>query len=111
MSSHTPKVKNPLSVAIRMAANAAGNSQSRLGDFFRRISYRKGRIVAITATARKIAVIIYNMLKNKTEYSYQYEKDEKQRMREIQIKQIKKKILKFDIEKKELELAWKTSLI
>ncbi len=105
MSSHTPKVKNPLSVAIRMAANAAGNSQSRLGDFFRRISYRKGRVVAITATARKIAVIIYNMLKNKTEYSYQYEKDEEQRMRKIQIKQIKKKILKFNIEKKELELA------
>ena len=51
MSSNTPKVKNPMVYAIRQAANAAGNSQGRLGDFFRRISYRKGHSVAIIATA------------------------------------------------------------
>ena len=104
MSSSTPKVKNPLSIALRMAANAAGNSKSRLGDFFRRIAYRKGRIVAITATARKISVIIYNMLKNGEAYSYDYEKDEEKRMKEAQIKQVINKIRKFNISTKDLNL-------
>jgi transposase len=34
LSSHTRKKTNPLAKVIRDAANAAGNSQSRLGDFF-----------------------------------------------------------------------------
>lgn len=65
MSSNTQKVKSPLSYAIRQAANAAGNSKGRLGDFFRRLAFRKGRMVAITATARKIAVIIFKMLEDR----------------------------------------------
>ena len=70
ISSRTPKVKKPLTAAIRQAANAAGNSKTRLGDFFRRIAYRKGREIAIVATARKISVIIYKMLETGQDYSY-----------------------------------------
>jgi transposase len=68
-SSKTRKQTSPLAKILREAANAAGNSKTRLGDFFRRIAFRKGRPVAITATARKIGIIIYNMLKNKQPYS------------------------------------------
>ena len=102
MSSNTPKVKNPMVYAIRQAANAAGNSQGRLGDFFRRISYRKGRTVAITATARKIAVIIYKMLESGKEYCYEYSQNEMDKVRKSQIKRIKKTIDKFGIGKSEL---------
>lgn len=103
MSSNTPKVKSSLVYAIRQAANAAGNSQGRLGDFFRRLSFRKGRSVAITATARKIAVIIYKMLETGNEYCYDYSQNELDKLRKSQIKRIKRTINRFDI--KEAELA------
>ncbi len=102
MSSNTPKVKNPMVYAIRQVVNAAGNSQCRLGDFFRRISYRKGRTVAFTATARKIAVIIYKMLESGKEYCYEYSQNEMDKVRKSQIKRIKTTIDKFGIGKSEL---------
>jgi transposase len=105
MSSNTPKVKNPVVFAIRQAANAAGNSQGRLGDFFRRIAYRKGRQVAIIATARKISVIIYKMLENGQEYCYDYCKEESERLRNSQIKKINKTINNFNISANELILS------
>ena len=86
MSSKTFKVKNSLSYAIRQAANSAGNSQGRLGDFFRRLAFRKGRPVAIIATERKIAVIMYKMLETKKEYSYQYIKEETEYLKRSQIR-------------------------
>lgn len=62
-SSRTPKGKNQLSLALRQAANAIGNQkEGELVHFFKRIAYRKDRASAITATARKLAVIIYNMI-------------------------------------------------
>ena len=41
--------------AIRQAANVAGNSQGRPGDFFRRIDYRKGRSITDWIDARLTA--------------------------------------------------------
>lgn len=105
MSSNTPKVRNPLSYAIRQAANAAGNSQGRLGDFFRRIAYRKGRSVAIIATARKIAVIIYKMLETGEAYSYEYAEDELKKIRKLQIKKTQRVIKHFNIQGSELQLS------
>jgi len=65
----TQKGKNKLADALRHAANAIGNKKDgSLNQFFKRIAIKKGRVSAITATARKIAVIIYNMLTNKEAY-------------------------------------------
>ena len=105
ISSKTQKVKKPLSAAIRQAANCAGNSKSRLGDFFRRIAYRKGRSVAIVATARKIAVIIYKMLETGSEYSYSYGYDEIERVKKAQIQKMIRVIKKFEIKEEELIFA------
>ncbi len=105
ISSNTPKVKNPLSKAIRDAANAAGNSKGKLGDFFRRIAYRKGRIVAVIATARKISVIIYKMLENQKSFCYEYSKQESQRFKQIQINKTIKSIKKLGISQQELAVA------
>lgn len=102
MSSNTPKVKNPLVFTIRQAANAAGNSKGRLGDFHRRIAYRKGPMVARIATARKIAVIIYKMLVSGQDYCYEYGKTELEKIRRAQIKKINKPIFQHNIEKSEL---------
>ena len=106
MSSNTPKVKNPLVYAIRQAANAAGNSQGRLGDFYRRIAYRKGKGVAVVATARKIAVIIYRMLETGQEYCYQYSQEETERARRAQIHRINKMIQHHNINESELGLSF-----
>jgi hypothetical protein len=64
LSSKVPKGSNRLKIALRNAANAIGNlkESTPLRDFFQRISFRKGRVSAISATARKLAVIIWNMI-------------------------------------------------
>ena len=105
LSSHTRKKTNPLAKVIRDAANAAGNSQSRLGAFFRHLAYRKGRMVAIGATSRKIAVIIYKMLMEGKAFSYDYDQQETQHVRNNKIKNIVKTLKKYSISKNELELA------
>lgn len=105
ISSHTRKKTNPLAKVIRDAANAAGNSKSRLGDFFRHLAFRKGRIVAIGATARKIAVIIYKMLMEGKPFCYEYAQEETQHLKNNKLKNIIKTLKKYNISKSELELA------
>jgi len=53
---------------LRMAAQALGRTQTVLGLFYRRIKSRIGGKGAVTATAHKLAVLIYRMLKHGTEY-------------------------------------------
>jgi transposase len=69
ISSRTPKGANKLSIALRNAANTIDRiKKGSLVSFFKRIAYKKGRAAAITATARKIAVIIWNMIVKKQQY-------------------------------------------
>ena len=106
ISSKTQKVNSPLSYAIRQAANAAGNSKGRLGDFFRRLAFRKGRTVAIIATARKIAVIIFKMLETGQEYSYEYEKSDIEYRKKSQIKKMIRQIEQLGIKVEDLNLVY-----
>jgi len=62
------KGKNRVAIALRMAAQAVGRTQSPLGLFYRRIKSRIGGQGAVTATAHKLAVVVYRMLKFGTEY-------------------------------------------
>jgi len=70
LSSRVPKGSNRLKIALRNAANAIGNlkESTPLRDFFHRINFRKGRVSAISATARKLGVIIWNMIVKNTSY-------------------------------------------
>ena len=49
--------------ALRMAASTLRNSNTALGAYYRRISWRKGASVAIFATARKLAQLIYRLVR------------------------------------------------
>jgi transposase len=49
--------------ALRMAATGLRQSASALGAYYRRISRGKGANVAVFATARKIATLIYRLLR------------------------------------------------
>jgi hypothetical protein len=51
------------------AAVAVGRTDTALGAFYRRLSARVGRAKAVTATARKIAVLCCNTLRYGMEYS------------------------------------------
>jgi transposase len=63
LSNKIPKGSNQLKIALRNAANAIGNlKDTHLYDFFKRVTYRRGRTAAVSATARKLAVIIWNMI-------------------------------------------------
>ena len=64
-----PRIQpNRAAQAFLLAAQAVAKAQSSLGAFFRRIKARDGWAVAIKATAHKLAVIFYSMMKNKTPY-------------------------------------------
>ncbi len=41
-----------------------GRTQTALGAFYRRVAFRIGKAKAITATARKLAVLVYRRSKN-----------------------------------------------
>jgi transposase len=49
--------------ALRMAATTLRNSKTALGAYYRRISYRKGASVAVFATARKLAQLVYRLVR------------------------------------------------
>jgi transposase len=64
----TCKVVNRAANAFRMAANCVSKGKNALGAYGRRLKARLGASKAITAVARKIACIFYNMLKFGQEY-------------------------------------------
>lgn len=107
LSSKTPKGSNRLKIALRNAANAIGNlKDTHLSNFFNRVSYRKGRTVAVSATARKLAIIIWNMIVKKIPYlpptNYLF-LDEKRKLGLV--KRIKKQITKFELTNEDLGLV------
>jgi transposase len=62
-STHTRQSANRLAAALRVAAQSLWRSKSALGAFLRRLAARIGIAKAITATARKLACLIYRMRK------------------------------------------------
>lgn len=62
LSSKTKRTTNRAASALRMSAQSLSNSQSALGAFYRRKRYHLGTSKAITATAHKLARIIYSLL-------------------------------------------------
>jgi transposase len=61
----TRAVTNRLSTALRVAAQSLHRTESALGDFFRRTRAKLGAPAAITATAHKIARVLYAMVKHR----------------------------------------------
>ena len=79
---------------------------SPLHKFYKKIAFKKGGIKAVTATARKLAVIIWNMITKKVAYKAQEEYlflDQKIKLIAI----MRKKIATFGIDPNELGLFTK----
>jgi hypothetical protein len=68
LSTKTKPTASRAAGILRMAAATLHHSQSALGAYYRRMAARIGKPQAVTATAHKLARIIYSMLKHGTAY-------------------------------------------
>ena len=92
------KGKNRLGQALRMAAQAVGRTQTVLGMFYRRIKSRIGGKGAVTATAHKLAVLIYRMLKHGTQYVAQALEEYEAKMKAKMLESLRKKAKALGLE-------------
>ena len=81
--------------AFKSAAVSLHHNKSSLGSFYRRIAFRKGSIAAIKATARKLAVIYWNMMSGGESYRKQTAPDYEQQQQAAQIRRLQKQAAKF----------------
>jgi len=68
LSSRTQPSANRAAAILRMTVMSLGRTQTALGAFYRRVAARIGKPQAITATARKLAILIYRALKGELVY-------------------------------------------
>jgi transposase len=69
LSSRTRRSGNRAAALLRLAAVTVGRTETALGAFYRRLSARVGKAKAVTATARKIAVLFYNAVRHGMDYA------------------------------------------
>jgi len=68
LSSRTQPSANRAAAVLRMAAMSLGRTQTGLGAFYRRMAARIDKPQANTATARKLAILVYRALKGELVY-------------------------------------------
>ena len=68
LSSKTRRVINRVADALRIAASSLERSQSALGGCYRRMKARLGAAEGVTATAHKLARIIFRLIKHGEAY-------------------------------------------
>lgn len=69
LSSRTRRSSNRAAALLRIAAVNIGRTHTAIGAFYRRLAARIGKAKAVTATARKLAVLFYNALRFGLAYS------------------------------------------
>src|SRR5262245_37638153 len=62
------RVRNRVALALRLGAYSLHHANNYLGEFFRRITRKLGKAQAITATAHKLARIVFHLLSTKQPY-------------------------------------------
>ncbi len=99
LGSATQPSNNRAAKTLRIAAMSCARSDHALAAFYRRLAGRIGKAKAITATARKLAVIIYCMLRDHTPYRDQpaAEYDERHRKRALRSLRKRAQSLGFDL--------------
>ena len=68
LSVKTKKTNNKVAKLLRIAAQSLHGSDTYLGNFYRRMRARLGAPKAITATAHKLANIIYHLITTREQY-------------------------------------------
>jgi transposase len=98
LSCRTRRVVNRLSDILRLAATTLERSQTALGAYHRRMKARLGAAEGITATAHKLARIIYRLLTHGEEYVRQGIDDYEKKYQERKLKFLQKSAESFGFE-------------
>jgi len=88
----TRKVHNRAAQALRVAAQSLHKSKSALGAYSRRMRGRCGPAKAITATAHKLAILIYRMLKDGRTYVDQGQQAYEKQYQERTLQMLKRRV-------------------
>jgi len=91
LSTKTKRIVNRAAVALRTSAVSLKRSKSALGAYLRRQWARLGGAKAVTATAHKLARLVYSMLKHGTSYVDLGQNYYEERYRDRVIKNLKRK--------------------
>ena len=107
LSSRTKPCANKAATALRIAAQTLHHSHSALGAFLRRMRTRLGPQAAITATAHKLARIIYSLLRDGGKYQDSGEAAYEERYRDRMLKGLRRKAkqLGYELVKMAVETA------
>jgi transposase len=97
-SSRTRPGTNRAATILRLAASSLHNSKGALGAFLRRMKSRLGAPAAVTATAHKLARIVYHALKHGIQYVRRSQEEYEQHMRTKQIANLKKRARQLGLE-------------
>ena len=97
-SSRTRRGVNRAAQALRLAAQSLHHSRGALGGFLRRMKGRLGTQAAVTATAHKLARIVYLALKHGMTYVRQSQEEYEAQMKEKQIKALRRKARQLGLE-------------
>jgi transposase len=99
LSGASKRIPNRVARALKLAAQGLHHSQCGLGAYYRRMAARLGKGKAITATAHKLARLVYAMLTGGAEYveQSQAQYEEKFQARTLKHLQQKAKSLGFDL--------------
>ena len=76
----------------------ANSKHSALTGFYRRIVAKKGRLVALKATARKIAELYYNLMTKGIDFVERGIELYQQRFKEQQLKRLRKQAKLFGLQ-------------
>jgi transposase len=95
LSSHTRKSNNRIAARLRLVATAVGRTDTALGAFYRRLAARIGKAKALTATARKIAILFYRAMRFGMRYEDPGADQYEQRYRERVVKQLQRRAAHF----------------
>ncbi len=87
----TRRTSNRAAAALRVAASTLLRAECALGAYARRMRARLGSPKAITATAHKLAIIIYNMLKHGKVYVDRGAEYYEQQYRATMVKNLKRR--------------------
>jgi hypothetical protein len=104
-SSKTRKGKNRAATSLRLAAWSLLRSQSYLGAYLRRQRSRLGAPKAITATAHKLARIVYNLMRYGVEYVKKTEAEYAEQVRQRLEKQLRRRARELGYELSKIETA------
>ena len=91
LSGASKRIPNRVARALKLASQGLHHSQCALGAYYRRIAARLGKGKAITATAHKLARLIYAMLTQGSEYVEQSQAQYEAKFQERTLKYLQQK--------------------